>query len=174
MGHNLSGHQYRGHDHGHQQRCQAVRNRCAWPSALDVCSAGERDDCTAVNDKGQSISGPLGKPASASRSLDLVRAAAMVVAIHSGPGGGDPSRPEGPPPGPYQLIAWEIEQKWAFNAGGMILGQPIVADWKHLFRCGDGKSSAECGHREMGYELRIPPSTSVMFLEKVYCAWCGR
>ena len=45
-----------------------------------------------------------------------------------GPGGDGNPEPEGPPPGPsHQLIAVEDgKQKWAFDAGGMIFGQPIV------------------------------------------------
>ena len=89
-----------------------------------------------------------------------------------GGGGGDPDpEPEGPPPGPsHQLIAVEGgEQKWAFNAGGMILGQPIVDGFGNIFfGAGDGKIYAlnSRGIVKWEYELSIPPSTSVMFLEK--------
>ena len=87
-----------------------------------------------------------------------------------GGGGGEPE-PEGPPPGPsHQLICVANgAQKWAFDAGGMILGQPIVDSFGNIFfGAGDGKIYAlnAKGILKWEYELRIPPSTSVMFLEK--------
>ena len=88
-----------------------------------------------------------------------------------GPGGDGNPEPEGPPPGPsHQLIAVEDgKQKWAFDAGGMIFGQPIVDGFGNIFfGAGDGKIYAvnSKGIAKWEYDLRIPPSTSVMFLEK--------
>ena len=51
----------------------------------------------------------------------------------------------------------------------MILGQPIVDGFGNIFfGAGDGKIYAlnAKGIVKWEYELRIPPSTSVMFLEK--------
>ena len=59
--------------------------------------------------------------------------------------------------------------KWSFDAGGMILGQPIVdGSGNVFFGAGDGKIYAlsSQGKLKCEYELQIPPSTSVMFLEE--------
>ena len=63
----------------------------------------------------------------------------------------------------------EGAQQWAFDAGGMILGQPVVDAFGIVyFGAGDGKIYAidKSGELKWEYELRVPPSTSVMFLTK--------
>ena len=64
-------------------------------------------------------------------------------------------------------------QQWAFDAGAMILGQPIVDPFGNIyFGAVDGKiySIDSSGELNWEYELQVPPSTSVMFLsERILC-----
>ena len=63
--------------------------------------------------------------------------------------------------------------QWAFDAGGMILGQPVVDPLGNIyFGAIDGKiySIDSTGNLNWEYELQVPPSTSVMFLSgEVLC-----
>ena len=113
--------------------------------------------------------GVMTSPAVNNKDLVYLGATWQPKPVDPPPGDGDGG--DEPPTGPlHQLICVkEGVQQWAFDAGGMILGQPITdVSGNIFFGAADGKIYAldKTGQLKWEYELRVPPSTSVMFMAK--------